>query len=101
MDGKICLDILQNKWTPIYDVATVLTSIQSLLTDPNPDSPANSEAANLYTEDRETYNKRVKDCVLDSVKELGSDAEDDASDSDSDSDSDADLEGAAAATGSS
>lgn len=96
------MDILQNKWTPIYDVATVLTSIQSLLTDPNPDSPANSEAANLYTEDRETYNKRVKDCVLESVKELGSDAEDDDSESDSgsDSDSDAELDGAAGATGS-
>lgn len=82
-------------------MATVLTSIQSLLTDPNPDSPANSEAANLYTEDRETYNKRVKDCVLDSVKELGSDAEGGDSDSDSGSDSDSDTElGAAGATGS-
>lgn len=35
-DGKICLDILQNQWSPIYDVAAILTSIQSLLSDPNP-----------------------------------------------------------------
>ena len=27
-DGQICLDILQNNWSPIYDVAAVLTSIQ-------------------------------------------------------------------------
>ncbi|KAL6076893.1 E2 ubiquitin-conjugating enzyme, variant 2 [Balamuthia mandrillaris] len=40
-DGSLCLDIIQNKWTPIYDVAAVLTSITSLLSDPNPDSPAN------------------------------------------------------------
>ena len=40
--GAICLDILQNQWSPIYDISAILTSIQSLLTDPNPNSPANS-----------------------------------------------------------
>lgn len=47
-DGSICLDILQNQWSPIYDIAAILTSIQSLLCDPNPNSPANSEAAQLF-----------------------------------------------------
>uniref|UniRef100_A0A7R9Z6K5 UBC core domain-containing protein n=1 Tax=Chlamydomonas euryale TaxID=1486919 RepID=A0A7R9Z6K5_9CHLO len=51
-DGGICLDILQNQWSPIYDVAAILTSIQSLLSDPNPNSPANSEAARMYNENR-------------------------------------------------
>ena len=41
-DGKICLDILQNQWSPIYDIAAILTSIQSLLSDPNPASPGSS-----------------------------------------------------------
>ena len=35
-NGELCLDILQNRWSPTYDVAAVLTSIQSLLNDPNP-----------------------------------------------------------------
>ena len=59
-DGSICLDILQNQWSPIYDVAAVLTSIQSLLCDPNPNSPANSEAAMLFRDSVREYNKRVQ-----------------------------------------
>lgn len=35
-NGELCLDILQNRWSPTYDVAAILTSIQSLLHDPNP-----------------------------------------------------------------
>ena len=62
-NGAICLDILQNHWSPIYDVGAILTSIQSLLTDPNPNSPANVEAAKLYAENRREYEKRVGDCV--------------------------------------
>ena len=30
-DGGICLDILQNRWSPTYDVSAILTSIQSLV----------------------------------------------------------------------
>jgi len=38
-------------------------SFQSLLSDPNPNSPANSMAAQLYKENRREYEKRVKACV--------------------------------------
>lgn len=62
-DGKICLDILQNQWSPIYDISAILTSIQSLLSDPNPASPANAEASQLYDRDRREYNKRVREIV--------------------------------------
>ncbi|KAL8528311.1 hypothetical protein ACS0TY_005934 [Phlomoides rotata] len=62
-DGSICLDILQNQWSPIYDVAAILTSIQSLLYDPNPNSPANSEAARLYSENKREYNRKVREIV--------------------------------------
>ncbi len=65
-DGQICLDILQSQWSPIYDVAALLTSIQSLLCDPNPNSPANSEAARLYSENRAEYDKRVRAAVEES-----------------------------------
>ena len=67
-DGAICLDILQNQWSPIYDISAILTSIQSLLTDPNPNSPANSEASKLYVENKGEYNRRVKTIVEESWK---------------------------------
>lgn len=70
-DGGICLDILQNQWSPIYDVSAILTSIQSLLTDPNPNSPANSEAARMYSENRREYNKRVQEVVEVSWVDVG------------------------------
>lgn len=62
-DGSICLDILQNRWSPTYDVSAILTSIQSLLDEPNPNSPANSLAAQLYQENRREYDKRVEAIV--------------------------------------
>eukprot|EP00993_Chasmostoma_nieuportense_P005364 NODE_5993_length_584_cov_30.643326_g5828_i0.p1 GENE.NODE_5993_length_584_cov_30.643326_g5828_i0~~NODE_5993_length_584_cov_30.643326_g5828_i0.p1 ORF type:complete len:151 (+),score=37.28 NODE_5993_length_584_cov_30.643326_g5828_i0:50-502(+) len=68
-DGSICLDILQHQWSPIYDVSAILTSIQSLLTDPNPQSPANSEAAKLYRDDRRMYERRVCEMVEKSLED--------------------------------
>ena len=37
--GRICLDILKDKWSPALQVRTVLLSIQALLSAPNPDDP--------------------------------------------------------------
>jgi hypothetical protein len=52
-------DTLQDKWSPCHNICTVLMSIQSMLTDPNCSSPANPEAAQLYTKDRTAYNRCV------------------------------------------
>jgi ubiquitin-protein ligase len=49
-DGVICLDILKDKWSPVYTIRTIIMSIISLLSDPNPDSPLNGNAARLYKE---------------------------------------------------
>nr|CAG4638748.1 EOG090X0DZY [Cyclestheria hislopi] len=54
--GNICLDILKDKWSALYDVRTILLSIQSLLGDPNNDSPLNGQAAQLWL-DQVAYKK--------------------------------------------
>ncbi|KIM87641.1 hypothetical protein PILCRDRAFT_815217 [Piloderma croceum F 1598] len=46
--GAICLDILQDKWSAVYSVHTILLSLQSLLGEPNNASPLNSDAAALW-----------------------------------------------------
>jgi len=66
-DGVLCLDIIQDQWKPIYTVANILISVQSMLTDPNCSSPANPEAAQLYTADRKEYNRRVRRAAQRSV----------------------------------
>lgn len=47
--GNICLDILKEKWSALYEVRTILLSIQSLLGEPNNASPLNSHAAELWS----------------------------------------------------
>ncbi|XP_064640501.1 ubiquitin-conjugating enzyme E2 C-like [Lineus longissimus] len=51
--GNICLDILKDQWTALYDVRTVLLSIQSLLAEPNNNSPLNVVAADLWAKPSE------------------------------------------------
>lgn len=57
--GRICLDILKDKWSAIYNVQTVLLSLQSLLGEPNNASPLNNEAAILYDKDMEEFKRKV------------------------------------------
>jgi ubiquitin-conjugating enzyme E2 A len=48
----------------------VLTSIQSLLDDPNPASPANPEAAKLFETDKKTYRRRIRQVAERSLEAL-------------------------------
>ncbi|XP_021059723.1 ubiquitin-conjugating enzyme E2 C-like isoform X2 [Mus pahari] len=50
--GNICLDILKDKWSVLYDVRTTLLSIQSLLGEPNIDSPLSTRCGALENSHR-------------------------------------------------
>ncbi|CAN8100881.1 unnamed protein product [Discula destructiva] len=58
--GRICLDILKSKWSAAYNIRTVLLSLQSLLGEPNNDSPLNAEAAELWDKDMKEFTVKVK-----------------------------------------
>uniref|UniRef100_A0A1X7VRY0 UBC core domain-containing protein n=1 Tax=Amphimedon queenslandica TaxID=400682 RepID=A0A1X7VRY0_AMPQE len=46
--GRICLDILKDKWSPALQIRTVLLSIQALLSAPNPDDPLANDVADAW-----------------------------------------------------
>ena len=62
-DGKICVDILQDKWTAQFDVRAIILSLILLLNEPNPDSPANKQAAVLFISDRSKFDEKVRETI--------------------------------------
>ncbi|CAO3589076.1 unnamed protein product [Absidia cylindrospora] len=59
--GTVCLSILNEDegWKPAITLKQILTGIQDLLNDPNPESPAQSDAYVLFKKDLREYERRV------------------------------------------
>jgi ubiquitin-conjugating enzyme E2 I len=60
--GTICLSILNEEegWRPAITIKQVLMGIQDLLNEPNPDSPAQSDAYQLFISNKAEYSRRIK-----------------------------------------
>lgn len=61
--GTVCLSILNESqdWRPAITLKQIVLGIQELLTNPNPDSPAQEPAWKAFSKDRATYEKKVKE----------------------------------------
>jgi len=75
-NGKVCISILHapgndpnmyessnERWSPVQSVEKILLSVVSMLAEPNDESPANVDAAKMYRNNREEFNKRVRKTV--------------------------------------
>ena len=59
--GRICLDILKDKWSPALQIRTVLLSIQALLSAPNPDDHLSEKIAKAWKVDEAEALKTAKE----------------------------------------
>ncbi|EKX73896.1 ubiquitin-conjugating enzyme family member protein [Theileria equi strain WA] len=70
--GSVCLDVINETWTPIYSLVNVFdVFLPQLLTYPNPSDPLNNEAAALMMLDKRSYEAKVREHVrLHASKEM-------------------------------
>lgn len=66
-EGRICLDVLkaipQGSWKPAHNLSTVLTSIQLLLSEPNPDDGLMADISAEYKHNRPLFREKAKEWV--------------------------------------
>ncbi|KAG0474683.1 hypothetical protein HPP92_014369 [Vanilla planifolia] len=62
MSGSVCLDVINQTWSPMFDLLNVFeVFLPQLLLYPNPSDPLNGEAAALMMRDRAGYEQKVKE----------------------------------------
>eukprot|EP00053_Salpingoeca_punica_P002723 m.39179 g.39179 ORF g.39179 m.39179 type:complete len:165 (+) comp11748_c0_seq1:36-530(+) len=75
-DGRVCISVLHppgvdplmyeteaERWSPLQSIEKILLSVMSMLAAPNDESGANVDAAKMYREDREQFNRLVRRTV--------------------------------------
>ncbi|WVZ59140.1 hypothetical protein U9M48_009333 [Paspalum notatum var. saurae] len=65
MSGSVCLDVINQTWSPMFDLVNVFeVFLPQLLLYPNPSDPLNGEAAALMMRDRPAYEQKVKELCI-------------------------------------
>ncbi|KAK6038023.1 ubiquitin--protein ligase [Cooperia oncophora] len=75
-DGRVCISILHapgddptgyesssERWSPVQSIEKILLSVVSMLAEPNDESPANVNAAKMWREDRQQFEKIADNLV--------------------------------------
>ncbi|CAI7601822.1 unnamed protein product [Penicillium pancosmium] len=81
LSGSVCLDVINQTWSPMYDMINIFeVFLPQLLRYPNPSDPLNGEAAALMMREPKAYEAKVKEYVAkyaskEAVDEAGEDTE--------------------------
>ncbi len=61
--GVICIDILKDKWSAALDLTSVMLSLSTLLSDPNPDDPLMADIADEFKRSHSTFETHAREYV--------------------------------------
>ncbi|KAJ5290884.1 ubiquitin-conjugating enzyme E2 8 [Penicillium angulare] len=81
LSGSVCLDVINQTWSPMYDMLNIFeVFLPQLLRYPNPSDPLNGEAAALMMREPKAYEAKVKEYVSkyaskEAVDDAGEDTE--------------------------
>ncbi|CAE6439491.1 unnamed protein product [Rhizoctonia solani] len=64
LSGSVCLDVINQTWSPMFDMINIFESfLPQLLRYPNPSDPLNGEAAALLMREPKSYEAKVREYV--------------------------------------
>jgi ubiquitin-conjugating enzyme E2 H len=64
LSGSVCLDVINQTWSPMYDMINIFeVFLPQLLRYPNPSDPLNGEAAAMLMREPKSYEVKVQEYV--------------------------------------